>query len=101
MQFKLLSADENIHEKFLDKFHGKENFGLLTLENTFKIQVICEFFLFTIPQLTVINLNANNVSPLTKWTTLTYITVYLMTAMLIKNLGLITCYFLSKFVDNK
>jgi hypothetical protein len=49
---KLLAAFPSIHQWYMAKA-GDNYLQLLTLENTFKVQVFLEFFLETLPQMIV------------------------------------------------
>jgi hypothetical protein len=49
---KLLAAFPSIHQWYIAKA-GDNYLQLLTLENTFKVQVFLEFFLETLPQMIV------------------------------------------------
>ena len=78
MQVRLLGGAVGVHNFFIKRFSNPEKFKFISLENAFKTQVFVEFFLLTVPELTVIPLNASNESPLTEWTPMTRVTVFVL-----------------------
>jgi len=96
MQLKLFATIERFHRWFTSKFAMDDTvFQLLTLEKSFRVQVIVETFFHTLPMIFVISHYSNA----TEWSGLGKFTVFIMALMLIKNLGILTIFVTQKCID--
>ena len=89
MQFKIYAGIDRFNAWFLKKFQFEElTFNLMTLEKSFRVQVIIELISHTLPMIIIISYYSNSL----EWTGTGKFTVFLMALMFIKNLGIVTIF---------
>ncbi len=96
-QLKLLASVDAIFRKFEEWFINREPFKLVTIENSFKVQISLELIFSTFPQL-IIQSNNNNKSSV-GWNGLAIITMIVIILMFIKNVAFLTIYTIRRMID--
>lgn len=69
----------------------------MTLENSFKVQTAVEFLFSSVPELVIVSTNSNK--PSVGWNMLSVVTLLVLIAQFLKNLGLITIYTVRRYID--
>lgn len=69
---------------------------LITLENSFRVQIITEFLFENLPQLIIQSSNNN----ITKWSSISNFSFAMIIFVFIKDVALLTLFSIRKFIDN-
>ena len=96
MFVKLLPAVDTVYNKFESRVGlSQPEFALLSLENSYKAQVLTEFMGLNLPMVITMALNNNTVG----WSGISYIAFIVTLMMFIKNVGFMTIYLIRRVID--